>query len=145
TKDKRQISAAIAALQAFQQDFPASDEAQRAGLLLTRLRQSHASPEEAIRDLAAIRPGEPTYVSAQYEICQLQYQLWSKAKSDAAKADRQTAELVKVVERFLALSGGTNDGERRIKVALLAVDALQSAAAADSTRIKSLLTNVAPL
>ncbi|MBW8885569.1 MAG: hypothetical protein JF612_12530, partial [Planctomycetia bacterium] len=49
TKDKRHVSAAIAALQAFKQNFSGSEEAQRAELLLNRLRQSHSSPEEAIR------------------------------------------------------------------------------------------------
>ena len=77
--------------------FPASFDRSRGGASYT---------DDELRDLAAIKPGEPTYVSAQYEICQLQYQRWSKAKYDAAKAERVAAELVKSVEQYLALSGG---------------------------------------
>ncbi len=145
TKDKRQLSVAVAALQSFKQDFPASDEAQRAELLLTRLRQSHSSPEEAIRDLSAIKSSEPTYVSAQFEICQLQYQLWTKAKTDATRSKRVVGDLVKAVERFLALSSGASDAERRMKAALLAVDALESQPSPETASIKSLLGRVAPL
>jgi hypothetical protein len=144
TKDKRHVAAAVAALQTFKQDFPASEEAQRAELLLTRLRQNHSAPQEAIRELAAIQPGQPTYVSAQYEICQLQHELWTKTKSDAAKSERLAAELLKAVERFLALNSGETD-ERRLKAVLLAVDALQSAPSPSSARIRFLLGQVSPV
>src|SRR5207253_6334553 len=49
------------------------------------------------------------------------------------------------VERFLALSGGANEGERRLKAALLAVDVLQSAPAPNAARFNSLLAAVAPV
>ena len=81
-KDKKFVTPSIAALQNLKQDFPSSEQAGRAELLITRLRQSHSSPEEAIRELAKVPAGDPNYVSAQYEICQLQYQLWAKAKAE---------------------------------------------------------------
>jgi len=146
-KDKRQVAAAIAALEAFQQEYPASEESHQAELLITRLRQSRASPEEAIRELAAIKPGEPMYVSAQYEICLLRYQLWNKAKGDSAQADSAkaeplAAELLSSVERFLAAASKTAEGERRLKAALLAVDVLSAASPHEHARLAALLADV---
>jgi len=62
TKDKRQATAAIAALHAFKQEYPASDEAQRVDLLITRLRHASGDPTEAIRELVAIQPDNASYL-----------------------------------------------------------------------------------
>jgi hypothetical protein len=142
-KDKRQVAAAMAALQGYKQDYPASEESQRAELLLVRLRQSSSSPEDAIRDLAAIKPSDVTYLSAQYEICQLQYQRWNKVKADAATAQPIALELLKYVEQFLSLAKDEADAELRLKATLLAVDVLDSASAPDSKRIALLLDGAA--
>ena len=142
-KDKRQVAAAMAALQAYKQDYPASEESQKAELLLMRLRQSNSSPEDAIRDLAAIKPSDVTYVSAQYEICQLQYQRWNKVKADAASASHREYKLLKSVEKFLSLAKGEADAERRLKATLLAVDVLDSAAMPDNKHITALLDGAA--
>jgi hypothetical protein len=141
-KDKRQATAAIAALQAFKQEYPASDEAHQAELLITRLRQSHASPAEAIREVAEIKRGAATYISAQYEICLLRYQLWSKAKDDSAKAQPLAAELLASVERFMSVASKAAEGERRLKAALLAVDVLSAASPPDNSRIAAVLADV---
>jgi tetratricopeptide (TPR) repeat protein len=142
-KDKRQTAAAITALHAFKQEYPTSDEAQRVDLLITRLRHTSGDATEAIRELVAIQPGNASYLSAQYELCQLRYQLWSKAKSEPAKAEPLGADLLKTVDRFLAMSDKANDNERRLKAALLAVDVLQSAPSVDQARVTALLTSVA--
>lgn len=141
-KDKTQITPAITALQTFQQEFPASEQARRAELLITRLRQSHASPAEAIRELAAIKPGDPNYLSAQYEISLLQHQQWTTAKGEPAKAEPLAAELLKSVDRFLASSDRARDFERRLKTALLAIDVLLAAKSPDDGRMSQLLTSV---
>ena len=57
-KDKRQATAAIAALEAFQHDYPSSEEAQQVELLIARLRQNQLEPHEAIRELSAIKSGD---------------------------------------------------------------------------------------
>src|SRR5207244_11759869 len=98
---------------------------------------------KAIRELTAIKPGEATYIAAQYEICQLQYERLSKVKSDAAKAAPVVVDLLKSVERFLSLAISPSDGERRLKAGLLAVDALQATEKADAARMKSLLDGAA--
>jgi hypothetical protein len=141
-KDKRRATAAIAALQAFKQEYPASEESHQAELLMTRLRHSHASPEAAIRELAAVKPSDPTYLSGQYEICLLRYQLWSKAKGDAAKAQPLAEELLTSVDQFLAAASKTAEGERRLKAALLAVDVLSAASPPENGRIAALLADV---
>lgn len=141
-KDKRHVPAASAALSAFKQEYPASEEAQQADILLTRLLQSHAEPQVAIRQLAAIKPGEPSYAAAQFEICQLQFQLWNKGKSDAAKAEPIAADLLKSVDRYLSLPSKNTEPERRIKAVLLAVDVLQSEAKPERGHIASLMSSV---
>jgi hypothetical protein len=142
-KDQAQIAPAIAALQTFQQEFPAAEQARRAELLIARLRQSHGSPAEAIRELAAIGPGDPNYLAAQFEIGLLQHQLWSAAKSDPAKAAPLAAELLNSADRFLASSDRAADAERRLKTALLAIDVLLAAQAPDYSRVSQLVASVA--
>ncbi len=137
-KDQSQISPAIAALQNFRQDFPASEHAPRAELLITRLRHSRASPAEAIRELAAIPPGDPNYPAAQYEIVQLQHQLWSQVKSEPAKAASLAVELLRAADRFLA-AAGAGDDERRLKASLLAIDVLLAGSSPDFARVARLL------
>ena len=143
SKDKRQVTPAITALQSFKQEFPSSDEAQRAGVLITRLRQTYSDPQDAIRELSAVKPGDAAYASSQYEVCQLQYQLWTKAKSDAAKAEPLAKDVLKAADHFLNLENSGGDEQRRLKAALLAVDVLQSSRAPDYSRITSLLASVA--
>ena len=141
-KDKRQATAAIASLHAFKQDYPTSEEAQRVDFLIIRLRQTSADPTEVIRELTAIQPADATYLSAQYELCQLRYQLWSKAKAEPAKADPLATDVLKSVDRFLALSQKGDDAERRLKAALLGVDVIQAATKTDQARIMALLNSV---
>lgn len=142
-KDKKFVTPAIAALQNLKQDFPSSEQAGRAELLITRLRQSHSSPEEAIRELAKVPAGDPNYVSAQYEICQLRYQLWAKAKADPKKAAPLAAETVKTAETYLSGANEDGDWERRLKATLLAVDVLSADAATNQPRIAGLIRNAA--
>ena len=142
-RDKKFVTPAIAALQNLKQDFPASEQAGRTDLLITRLRQSHSSPEEAIRELAALPSGDPNYVSAQYEICQLKYQLWAKVKADPKQAAPLAADVIKAAETFLAGADRDGDWERRLKATLLAVDALSADAAANQSRIAGLLRDAA--
>lgn len=140
-KDKKFVAPAIAALQNLRTDFPSSEQAGKAELLIARLRQSHSSPEEAIRSLAAIEPTDSNYLSAQYEICQLQYQLWSKLKADASKAAPHAAEVLKRADRFLAGAAAEGDWERKLKATLLAIDVLWAADSPDQVRIAALLRN----
>lgn len=141
-KEKKYAPQAIAALQAYKQDYPSSENAARADLLITRLRQTHATPEEALRELAAIGRNEPNYTWAQYEIAQLQYQRWAKAKSDPTSSAPLAAAALAAAERYMALS--RDDDERRLKAALLAIDVLQAGQTPDQSRIAALIQGAAP-
>jgi hypothetical protein len=143
SKDKRQVSTALAALEAYRRDYPASEEAQQVESLAARLRQSQLPPREAISELSAIKPGDANYASAQYEICQLQYQLWSKVKGDSGKAKPLAAEVLKAVDGFISASDTNRDGLRRLKASLLAVDVLLNDATPAWERVGALLTSVA--
>ncbi len=142
-KDKRQVSSATAALESFRRDYPASEEAQQVDILVARLRQNQLPPQDAIRELAAIKPSDPGYISAQYEISQLQYQLWNKARANAVNARPLAAELLKTVDHFLALADQDREAPRRLKSALLAIDVLLSGAEPTWDRARDLLTSVA--
>ncbi len=143
SKDKRQVSSALAALEAYRRDYPASEEAQQVELLVARLRQNQLPPHEAISELSAIKPGDANYASAQYEICQLQYQLWSKVKGDVGKAKPLAAEVLRSVDVFLAATEKEREGSRRLKASLLAVDVLLSGATPRWERVGMLLTGAA--
>ena len=53
---------------------------------LTINRELRKRNNETIASLAKVGPMEPNYVASLYEICQLRYQLWSRAKADASKS-----------------------------------------------------------
>ena len=78
-KDKKYTAAAVSALKALKRDFPDSEQAAKAELLIARLQES-LSPEEALASLSAIKPTEPNYASARLEIEQMLVHNWSKRK-----------------------------------------------------------------
>lgn len=140
-RDSRQAAAAVTALATFKQDYPHSQEAQQVDLLVARLRQSHLPPEQSIRELARIAASDPSYLAAQVEICQLQHQLFTGAKSDAAKAQRLGKDVLASGERVLAAAGAAP--ELRLKAALVCVDVLSRGETADWPRIEGILRRVA--
>jgi tetratricopeptide (TPR) repeat protein len=103
------------------------------------LRQASGSPEEAVSSLAAVKPDDPNYLAAQYELCQIRYQLWSRAKADAARAAALSGDVVKAVDHFLAVAGKQGDYERRLKAVLLAVEVLLAGPSADISRVAAYL------
>ena len=139
--DKKQLAAAMTALQTLIADFPASEQATKAEFALTRIRQSQATPLEAIAALAAVKPSDPNYASALYEICQLRYQLWTKAKADAQKAKPLADDLLSAVDKLLAVQRPEAAEERNLKAALLAVDVLFAAKEPDLRRIAAYLSS----
>jgi hypothetical protein len=140
-KDPRQTAAAITALQSFKQEFPSAPEAERIDLIVARLRQTRAAGEESLAELARVKPDDPTYASAQVEICRIQHQLWSQAKSDATKARSLANDLLTSVRRLLT-SSATFPDDYRLKATLLAVDALRHSQPPDWSQIGSLLDRV---
>jgi hypothetical protein len=143
-QDKKYIPAAVEAAQAVKRDFPDSPNAARIDVLLAKLRQAGGSNQESISVLANIKPDQPSYLAAQFELTQLYHQQWSQAKEDAAKRGKATPLLLQTAQNFLAGAHEPADAELRLKAALLAVDVLASAPEPDWQVIGGWLAIVAP-
>lgn len=111
-KEKKYAASAMAALQALQRDFPDSEQAGKAELLIARLQQDF-SPEEALASLAAIKPTEPNYVPARLEIAQLQFQKWTKVKGEKTGALAAADKAFAAVDTVLAARGASADQKLR--------------------------------
>lgn len=111
-KEKKYSASAVAALQALQRDFPDSEQAGKAELLIARLQQD-LSPEEALASLSAIKPTEPNYAPARLEIAQLQFQKWTKVKGDKFAALAAAEKAFAAVDTVLAARGASADQKLR--------------------------------
>ena len=140
-KEKKYSVAAVAALQGLKRDFPESEQAAKAELLIARLQQD-LSPEEAIASLAAIKPGEASYASARFEIAQLLFQRWNKAKADKTKSAPAAGEALTAVDTFLAAKGAS--GEQRLRGCLIALQILFETTPMDEKRAAQYLTTATP-
>jgi tetratricopeptide (TPR) repeat protein len=121
SKDARHQKQALEALTSLKRDFPGSEQAQRADLMLARLSAKGDAPEVAVKTLAAVTADSPNYLTARYELCSVRHQLWSKARSEAKQA--LAGEVRKDVDIYLA-AAPESEGVRRIRAALLAVEVL---------------------
>jgi tetratricopeptide (TPR) repeat protein len=124
SKDERYQKQAVEALDALKRDFPGSDQAQRADLMLARLNVKADAPEVAVKPLAAVTPDSPNYLTARFELCSVRHQLWSKAKGEARSS--LAGEVRQDVETYLA-AAPASEGARKVRAALLAADVLLSA------------------
>lgn len=123
SKDERLQKQAVEALDSLKRDFPGSEQAQRADLMLARMSAKADAPEVAVKTLAAVTPDSPNYLTARYELCSVRHQLWSKANSEARKS--LGGDLRKDVDVYLA-AAPASEGARRVRAALLVVDVLLS-------------------
>lgn len=141
-KEPRQAAAAIAALAAYRQEFPASPEAARVDLLIARLRPTAAAGEDALADLTRIRAADSSYAAAQFEICRLQHQRWQKAQDNPKQAEPLAKEVLTAVARVQTL-GTQLPADYRLKAVLLGVDVLRQQEAVDWSQMEALLDRVA--
>jgi tetratricopeptide (TPR) repeat protein len=128
TNDERHQKAAVESLVKLRRDFPGTQQAQRAELLLARLSASGDSPEIAVEKLAQVPSNSPNYLAARYELCVARHQLWAKAR-DRAKAEL-AEDVLKDVETYLA-AAPQSEGTKRLRASLLAVDVLLSGKSPD--------------
>ena len=119
SKEERYQKQAVEALAALKRDFPGSEQAQKADLMLARMNVKGEAPEAAVKTLAAVTSDSPNYLTARYELCSVRHQLWSKTRSKTALA----ADVRKDVDVYLA-AAPASEGVRRVRAALLAVDVL---------------------
>lgn len=125
SKDARHEKQALEALAALKRDFPSSEQAQRADLMLARLSAKGDAPEVAVKTLGAVTPDSPNYLAARYELCSVRHQLWSKSRGEGKQA--LAGEVRKDVDTYLA-AAPESEGVRRVRAALLAVEVLLSEA-----------------
>lgn len=141
-KDKKLSAAAVAVLQALQRDFPGSEQAGKAELLVARLQQD-LSPEEALATLAAIKPGEPNYPSARLEIAQLQFQKWSKLKGDKSRAPAAAKDALAAVDTLLGAKGAS--GDQKLRACLIGLQVVLESSPVNDKRATAYLAATAPL
>ena len=140
-KDKKYAASAVAALQTLKRDFPDSEQAGKAELLIPRLQQD-VSPEQALASLVAIKPTEPNYPAARLEIAQLQFQNWTKLKGDKARAPAAEAALA-AVDTLLAAKGAS--GDQKLRGCLIGLQVVFDTAPVDEKRAASLLETATPV
>ena len=140
-KDKKFAASAVAALQALKRDFPDSEQAAKAELLIARLQQD-LSPEEALGSLMAIKPTDPNYASARVEIAQLQFQKWTKLKADKSRAAAAASETQAAVDTLLAAKGASAD--QKLRGYLIGLQVAFETVPVDDKRAAALLTAASP-
>jgi hypothetical protein len=140
-QEKKYVAAAVAALQGVRRDFPDSEQAARAELLIARLQQN-LSPEEALASLSAIKPTEPNYPSARLEIAQLQFQKWMKLKGDKARAPAAAGEVFAAINVLLAAKGA--NAEQKLRGCLIGLQIEFDTAPVNEQRAASFLETATP-
>lgn len=117
--NRRFASLAIDVLRGLKNDFPTHRYAKKADYFIAKLQRSGGSTADAIRDLMAIKPNDPNYLSARYDLCVLLHQEW-KENPSTARADR----LNEAVDQF---AGEAKDPRRRLRALLMSADVAASA------------------
>ena len=116
-KDKKQIGPAMTAMQTLIADFPKSEQAGKAEFALTRLRQASASPRKRSRELAAVKPEDPTTSLRNTKSASSATSFGRRPRASQNGPPRLAAELLAAVDRLLAVAQ-QSDHERRLRAAL---------------------------
>jgi tetratricopeptide (TPR) repeat protein len=87
-----------------------------------------------------VKPGEASYLAAQYEIVSLQYQLWKQAGGDTAAAEKLASEVLVSVDRFLAAAGASGRTDERLRACLIAIEVLSGGAESEQGGIDRYLS-----
>ncbi len=121
SKEERHKNEALEALLNLKRDYPTSSQANQADLMLARLNAQGDSPEAALKTLSSVPSNSPNYLAARFELCQVRHRLWSQTRG--AEKETLAKELPRDAETYLA-AVPQSEGTRRLRVALLAIDAL---------------------
>ncbi len=141
--EPRSAADAVNALKTLKRDFPSHPHAKRADYYMKRIEQDSASPREAIDKLHEIKPGNPQYLAARYDICVLIHQLWSRASTDGKSP--ASRELYAAVREYLATARDDADDGRKLKCCLLAADAALNGPRPDEPEAAAFLDGASPL
>lgn len=118
-QNARFATAAVRILEGIKQDYPQHPYAAKADYHISKLMQN-ASPEEALKSLAAVTPADPNYLNARYDLCALLYRGWSQSKSEDRSA--QANQLKAAADVYLQAANNP-DEKRKLRVTLHVVEA----------------------
>ena len=127
---------AIRVLETLKRDFPDSPYADKVDYQISLLQRESQSPEEAMAELEAIKPGNENYVDSRFDLCLMSHKQWAAATGEAKSA--AAAKVVANVDTFLGASHA-NDHSRRMKCLLVAADALINSPNPDLSSAKKYL------
>ena len=141
----RYTTSAIEVLESIKRDFPTHPYAKKADFQIAKLQQNAVLPAEAIRTLSKIKPGEPHYLAARYDLCLLRYRQWSGLRAKGTDAAAEAEKLREAVDLYLKAAAGDSDTQRKVKSLLLVVATATGASSPDRQLAGSYLAKAAPL
>ncbi|MCH7729807.1 MAG: Holliday junction resolvase RuvX, partial [Planctomycetes bacterium] len=138
---KRFLTSAIDSLRSIKREFPGSEEAKKADYHLAKLA---ANPKEMIRSLSVIKPNDPSYLMARFELCGLYHQKWAKARSDPDTAPAAAKAVRDAVDTYLRAAKSDANDQRKLRALLLAADVALHSQPAEATTARGYLTRAKP-
>jgi hypothetical protein len=132
---------AIEALSSLKRDFPRHKYAERADYYIGKLKQSAASVADTVKQLEAVKPGSPSYLSARYDICLLLYQQWSEGDEKDARLAQQTTNAVDVYLK----AGAKEDPSRIVKAGLIGASVMLGGESPNADKAADYLSQVETL
>ncbi|MEX1041426.1 MAG: hypothetical protein WDZ51_12385 [Pirellulaceae bacterium] len=108
TDEPRYALSAIDVLEQLKRDYPDHNYAKRADFFIAKLQQSRGSLTASIRQLQSVSADDPSYFTAQYDLCVLLRQQVDRAQSDAEKKSyaQQVREVADKLQGLIAQAGG---------------------------------------
>jgi len=143
-KQTRFVPQALDAGELLRREFPDSDKAERVGYYLAKLKKAAGTPEERIKALLAVGKNDPNYNNAQYEICNLRYEIWSAVREVKAKAEAAASGVCDAVDRYLAVAKDGSDNRRKLNSGLLAVKVSLRSSPQEAKKAEFYLEKVQP-
>ncbi|HUE69640.1 MAG TPA: hypothetical protein VMP01_02030 [Pirellulaceae bacterium] len=137
-KEPRFAAAAVTALETLKRDFPASEQAGKADIYIARLRQD-VVPEKAIESLLRVKPGDASYLAAQFEIVTLRHKIWNEASGEKRADENLASELLAAVDRFLGAAGTSGRPDERLRASLIAIEVLSAQSGSEQGEIERYL------
>ena len=119
--DARYLPRAVNVLARIQRDYPQHKYAREASRW-TALLMRDASPDKVIRQLQRVAPDDAGYLDAQYDLCTLLHQQWSRHRDDATQSARFADGVRRAAEAFHSVADKQVAARRRVKVLVLAAE-----------------------
>lgn len=120
--DSKFVVQAIGAFDQLAQQFPQHPKASEAKYQVGRLQRFAGSSTNTRNSLESIKPDDPNYPMARYEIVVARHQQWNQVKSDPAQVDKVAQQLFSDVDLFMSLRVDKEFEPKRLKAVLFAAD-----------------------